>query len=128
MAASAAPTITVYKSKTCGCCNKWVEHLRANGFRVEAKDVLDIDAVKREHGIPPELGSCHTAVVGGYVVEGHVPAEFVAKMLRERPSIKGLAVPRMPIGSPGMEGSYVEPYDVIALEANGHTNVYASIR
>lgn len=101
--ANARPEVTVYKSPTCGCCSKWVDHLRSNGFTVDAVDVEDVDAVKRAHGVPPALGSCHTALVGGYVVEGHVPADAITRLLRERPASAGISVPGMPAGSPGME-------------------------
>lgn len=102
-------------------------HLLENGFEVKAVDVDDerLEAVAAEHGITAELASCHTAVVDGYVVEGHVPADLILKMLRERPQIAGLAVPGMPRGAPGMEGSVKDPYDVIAFDAQGETQVYA---
>ena len=121
-------TVQVYKTSTCGCCSKWVEHLKANGFSVVATDVEDIDAVKTKQGVPTDLSSCHTAIVNGYVVEGHVPASDVARMLKERPKIAGIAVPSMPAGSPGMEvpGGKVQPYKVIAFEKGGKTTVYSS--
>ena len=124
--AQSAPTsITVYKTATCGCCSKWVDHLRTHNFDVRAIDVEDIAAVKRTYGVPPELGSCHTAVVGGYVVEGHVPGEAVARMLRERPAIAGLTVPGMPIGSPGMEvPGRSEPYEILSFDRAGKSQVY----
>lgn len=123
--AATAATITVYKSPTCGCCSKWVAHLQENGFEVQAVDTQDLSAIKRDHGITPENMACHTAVVDGYVVEGHVPADLVAKMLEERPDIAGLAVPGMPMGSPGMEGPTKEPYTVFALNRDGTRSVYA---
>lgn len=120
------PSVTVYKSPTCGCCSAWADHLRSNGFAVETVDVQDIDAVKQQYGIPPALQSCHTAVVDGYVVEGHVPADDVKRLLAERPDAAGLAVPGMPIGSPGMEqGDTVQPYDVILVD-DGETSVFSS--
>lgn len=120
------PLVTVYKSPTCGCCSKWVSHLEANGFRVEALDVDDMTAVKQRYGIPATLGSCHTAVVGDYVVEGHVPADLVHRMLKEKPTgVAGIAVPGMPIGSPGMEGPNPQPYSVIAFGSGGEW-VYAN--
>jgi hypothetical protein len=121
------PTITVYKSPTCGCCSMWGEHLEANGFTVEAVDVDDINAVKREYGIPEELSSCHTGVVDGYIIEGHVPAEDIVQLLEEQPEAAGLAVPGMPLGSPGMEvpDGRVQPYDVY-LVADGQSTVFAS--
>ena len=127
--ASAGPaTVRVYKSPTCECCAKWVEHLKSHGFAVEVTEVPDVDRVKREHKIPDRLASCHTATVGSYYVEGHVPADDVKRLLKERPRIAGLAVPGMPIGSPGMEGPGAEPYDVLAVDAKGETKVFASHR
>jgi hypothetical protein len=124
LALADAPTITVYKTPTCGCCASWVEHLREHGFEVEAHDLANLDQVKRRHGITRALESCHTAEVAGYVVEGHVPADLIERMLRERPEIAGLAVPGMPMGSPGMEGSYRERYNVLAFDRAGKTEVY----
>jgi|SRR5690606_26612378 len=122
----APPLVTVYKSPTCGCCSLWIDHLEENGFRVEAVDVDDLAAIKRQYGIPDALSSCHTAVVGDYVVEGHVPAEDVRRLLAERPDAGGLAVPGMPVGSPGMESpdGRTEPYDVLLVRDDG-TSVYA---
>ena len=119
--------VTVYKSPSCGCCTKWVDHLKANkAFRVATRDVDDVDPVKDGLGIPPKLRSCHVAVAGGYAFEGHVPVDLVAKVLRERPKIAGLAVPGMPVGSPGMEmGARKDAYDVVAFTRNGKTSVYA---
>jgi hypothetical protein len=123
---AAAPVpITVYKTPTCGCCKKWVEHLGAHGFAVTAKDMDDLSEVKATFGIPAELQSCHTATVGKYVVEGHVPADVIQKMLKEQPAIAGLAVPGMPMGSPGMEGGRAEPYEVVAFDRKGKRSVYA---
>lgn len=119
-------TITVYKSPTCGCCGKWIEHLEAGGFAVEAIDVANVGQIKKKHGVPAELSSCHTALVDGYVIEGHVPAEDVKRLLEERPEIVGLAVPEMPIGSPGMEGPNPEPYEVIAFIEQGSSYPYAT--
>jgi hypothetical protein len=104
-----------------------VDHLRGHGFKVDARDVTDIDAVKRKHGVPGKLGSCHTGLVDGYVIEGHVPADVIDQLLRERPAVAGLAVPGMPIGSAGMEvpGQKPERYDVIAFDARGGTRVFA---
>ena len=127
-AAAKPVTLTVYKSPTCGCCVKWVDHLRTQPtLRVVGKDVEDIDAVKAQLGVPASLGSCHTAVGAGYVFEGHVPGDLVARVLRERPKgVAGLAVPGMPVGSPGMEaGKRKDPYDVIAFMKDGTTRVYA---
>ena len=117
--------ITVYKSPTCGCCNGWIDHLQTAGFLVSAHDVPDMGQVKRERGVPSELGSCHTAEVAGYVVEGHVPAADIHRLVREKPAISGLAGPGMPIGSPGMEGPNPERYEVLQWSEGGETSVYA---
>ncbi len=128
VAAVDAPVVTVYKSPTCGCCSKWVEHLEQAGYRVDAVDRVDMMAVKDSLGVPSNLASCHTAVVDGYVVEGHVPAEQIARLLDERPEAVGIAVPGMPAGSPGMEmGDRRDPYDVIAFDEAGDGAVYAHI-
>jgi len=120
------PPITVYKSPTCGCCVDWVAHLRDNGLTVKVEDRINMGPVKRQVGLPKGLGSCHTATVEGYVVEGHVPAEQVKRLLRQKPSLRGLSVPGMPVGSPGMErGDYVEPYWVVGFTASGDTTVVA---
>lgn len=118
--------VTVYKSATCGCCSLWIDHLRANGFDVKAVDVDDVRPIMAEHGVPVALGSCHTATVDGYVVEGHVPADVIHRMLEERPAIAGIAVPGMPIGSPGMEGPNPQPYNVVAFDRAGNMTVYDS--
>jgi len=125
-AAQMLPAVTVYKSPTCGCCAKWVEHVRKAGFAVTVKDVPNVGEVKSASGVPPELASCHTALVGGYVVEGHVPADVVQKLLKENPAVVGMAVAGMPMGSPGMEGSYTDRYNVVAFEKSGKQRVYAS--
>lgn len=121
----AALTAVVYKDANCGCCAKWVDHIRAAGFKPVSNDVTDLDAVKTRYGVPRSLHSCHTAEIGGYIVEGHVPADLIRKMLNEKPDIAGIAVPGMPVGSPGMEWNYTEPYDVIAFTKSGGTSVYA---
>lgn len=121
-----APLVTVYKTPTCGCCNKWVDHLRESGFRVETHDMDDVEPVKVANGLPAGMGSCHTGLVNGYVVEGHVPADVIRRLLREKPQIAGVAVPGMPAGSPGMEGMGKEPYDVMAFTKDGQTRVYES--
>ncbi len=113
------PTIQVFKSPTCGCCSMWVDHLTENGFTVEAEDVVDLDRVKQMAGVPGHLQACHTAVVDGYTIEGHIPATAIKKLLDERPNVKGLAVPGMPAGSPGMPSPAPEPYDVIAFGTDG---------
>ncbi len=119
------PIVQVYKSPTCGCCSKWVSHLEANGFTVEATDVNDINLIKGSYGIPPALASCHTAVVGDYLVEGHVPAEDIVQLLKQKPVIKGITVPGMPIGSPGMEVGNPQAYDVVSFGANGETEIFS---
>ena len=124
-APAVAGEITVYKSPWCGCCSSWADHMRANGHSVTTKEVEDLDAIKRMAGVPEPLQSCHTAVVDGYVIEGHVPAEDVARLLSERPDAKGLSVPGMPMGSPGMEGGTPERYDVMLFGADGSAEVYA---
>lgn len=123
----AAPLVEVFKSPTCGCCSQWVEHMRASGFTVRTTDINDLSDIKKSRRIPTEVQSCHTAVVSGYVVEGHVPAADVHRMLKEKPAIAGIAVGGMPIGSPGMESPYVtaQPYDVMSFDKNGATRVYA---
>lgn len=123
-AKTALPVIEVYKSAYCGCCHLWVEHLQANGFTVKAQDVSDPAEYRAKFGIPKDLGSCHTAMVDGYAIEGHVPAQDIKRLLEERPKAKGLAVPGMPMGSPGMEGSRKDPYDVLLIGLDGRTTVY----
>lgn len=113
------PRVTVWKSPSCGCCADWVQHMRSAGFAVTAHDVDDLDRIKARNGIAPEVGSCHTAEVEGYVLEGHVPADSVKRLLAERPRAKGLAVPGMPQGSPGMETGIKENYEVLLLTDAG---------
>jgi hypothetical protein len=120
------PAIAVFKSPTCGCCANWVEHLRAAGFTVVVHDTSDVQAVKTSHGVPAALASCHTAVAAGYVFEGHVPADLIARFLKEAPAAAGLAVPGMPAGSPGMEGPSPVRYDVVTFDSRGRTSVYAT--
>jgi len=124
--AQAKPTeVVVYKSPTCGCCSKWVDHMRAAGFHVVTHDQEDLTQFKAEAGVPASLTSCHTAIVSSrYVIEGHVPAPDIKRLLREQPKIAGLAAPGMPAGSPGMEGARKEPYDVIAFDAQGKQSVF----
>lgn len=128
-AAGALPPMTVYKSASCGCCTAWVDHARKSGFTVRTVDTEDLASVKREMGIPAKLQSCHTVMVGTYVVEGHVPADDVKKLLATKPRVRGLAVPGMPLGSPGMEQgppAGYDRYDVIAFTASGATSVFAT--
>lgn len=124
---TAKPRMTVYKSPSCGCCKSWVKHVRDHGFDVEAIDVDDVTPYKTKYGVPADLASCHTGVVNGYVFEGHVPADLITKLLREKPKdAKGLAVPGMPMGSPGMEmGDMKDAYDVVLFGAKGSRRVYA---
>jgi hypothetical protein len=124
-AAAQGPTMTVFKSPTCGCCKDWVDHARKHGFKVVSRDIADVTPTKKAHGVPEKLYSCHTALVGGYVIEGHVPADLVQKLLKERPKVAGLAVPGMPMGSPGMEGPISQRYDVLTFDKAGKTTVYA---
>jgi len=126
--ADEALIMTVYKSPTCGCCQKWVEIMEAEGFTVVTEDVADMSMVKTEHGVLSNLQSCHTAIVDGYIIEGHVPADAVRQLLAERPDVTGLAVPGMPVGSPGMEvnGYGVEPFTVIAFDTSGDTEPFAT--
>lgn len=127
-AAKAAQKVTVYKTSSCGCCRLWVDHLKANAFDVQAMDVsaADVRAVSKTAGLPEDGTSCHTAKIGNYVVEGHVPASDIQRMLKERPAIAGIAAPGMPMGSPGMEqGGAKEPYDVLAFTKDGKITVYA---
>ena len=122
---SVAADIVVYKSPTCGCCGKWVKHMEDAGFSVDVEDRRDLTPIKAELGVPGRMQSCHTAKVGDYIVEGHVPADLVRRMLDEKPDIKGLAVPGMPMGSPGMEGPRKDRYNVIAIGNDGRLEVFA---
>jgi hypothetical protein len=118
---SAEPVIKVHKDPNCGCCSSWVQHLRDAGFMVEVDDAADLPSVRRRLGVPPDLAACHTAEVSGYILEGHVPAMAVNRLLTERPKALGLAVPGMPVGSPGMEGGHPEPYTVVLFGPAGRT-------
>jgi hypothetical protein len=122
---SAPPVVTVYKDPGCECCVRWVKHLSANGFVVTARDTAKMDDIKRTMGVPSALQSCHTAVVGRYVVEGHVPADVIKKFMSEKSTSLGLAVPGMVTGSPGMEGEHPEHYDVVVFERDGKSRIYA---
>ena len=126
-AVAADDEVVMYKDPNCGCCGKWAEHMRSAGFAVKEVASPRMDLVKQEAGVPEALGSCHTAKVAGYVVEGHVPAADVRRMLTEKPAIAGISAPGMPMGSPGMEGPYpADRYDVVSFDAQGRTAVYAS--
>jgi hypothetical protein len=122
------PTMTVYKSASCGCCRGWVEHVHAAGFTVEVHDLDNLSEIKNEAAVPEKARSCHTAIVGGYTIEGHVPAPTILRLLREKPRVAGLAVAGMPVGTPGMEVPGREPdkYDVLSYQADGSTAVYES--
>jgi hypothetical protein len=120
-------TLTVYKSPTCGCCVKWVDHLKAAGFQTVVHNESDMDEVKDNLGVPKALRSCHTAQVGQYLIEGHVPAEDIRGLLDRKPKVAGLAVPGMPSSVPGMAvpGALAEPYEVVSFQLDGSTQVYA---
>ncbi len=121
-----AAEMTVHKDPNCGCCSKWIQHMEAAGFTVKAKDTAEMAGIKADFGVPSALYSCHTTTIDGYVIEGHVPAADIARLLSERPAALGLAVPGMPAGSPGMEqGSRREPYQVILFGADGKQSVFA---
>ena len=120
------PTVHVWKSPTCGCCAAWVDHMRKAGFTVNVSEVDDTGPTRKRLGMPANLGSCHTALVGGYVLEGHVPADDVKRLLRTKPTGLGLTVPGMPVGSPGMEmGPRLDPYDVLLVQRDGSTSVFS---
>ncbi len=121
-----ARQIIAYRSPTCGCCGEWVKHMQAQGFQVQDNIVEDIEGVKREHNVPDDLASCHTAIASGYVIEGHIPAVDVQRLLAAKPDVVGIAVPGMPIGSPGMEsGNIKEPYTVFSFDQAGQTTAFA---
>ena len=124
LAHAAMPIVDVYKTASCGCCGAWVKHMKENGFTVRAHDVANPSDYREKFGIPKQFGSCHTAKVGGYAIEGHVPAADVVRLLAAKPNARGLAVPAMPLGSPGMEGPRKDPFDVLLVKANGSTSVY----
>jgi len=122
-----AADVVVYKSPTCGCCKEWVNHMRDNGFTVEVHDRNDLIQIKRQLGVPGNLQSCHTAKVGGYVIEGHVPASDVKRLLDENLQVAGLTAPGMPMGSPGMDmGPRKDVYDVLTFTRSGKTDVFAT--
>lgn len=123
--AQTAGTVDMYKSPYCGCCGKWAEHMSKAGFTVKAHEVEDVPAVRKKLGMPDKLGSCHTAKVGNYLLEGHVPADDVKRLLKEKPKALGLAVPGMPAGSPGMDVPNSPPYDTLLVQKDGTTQVFA---
>jgi len=126
--AATLPEVLVYKSPTCGCCGSWVDHMKASGFRVKVVEENDITAGKQRFGVPEHLASCHTALVGGYVVEGHVPASAVKRLLKEKPTAVGVSVPGMPVGSPGMDGPNPEPFSTQLFDERGRARIYESYR
>lgn len=129
-ASDSATTMVVYKDPNCGCCANWIDHIEAAGILVEVRDVQDMNQVKMQHGVSRNLSSCHTGLIDGYIVEGHVPAEDVLRMLDERPAIKGLSVPGMPIGSPGMEQGApadYDAYDVVAFDGAGNLSRFRHV-
>lgn len=120
---------TVYKDPNCGCCHEYVGYLRQNGFEVEVVDTGDLMSIKQQAGVPAALEGCHSTLVGGYVVEGHVPANAVKRLLQEKPSIRGISLPGMPLGSPGMDGEKEGPfvvYEIPNADAGGAPKVYAT--
>ena len=124
------PTVLVYRTATCGCCAGWVEHMRQAGFTVDARDLpsnTELMRVKVDAGVPGAMTTCHTALLDGYVIEGHVPADQVKRLLAERPEVAGIAVPGMPIGSPGMEGPGARPYQVFSFDRQGGSAVFAEV-
>ncbi len=127
-AGAAQPVIEVYKTASCGCCKQWVKHLEENGFAVKAQDVADPGDYRAKFGIAEQYGSCHTGRVQGYALEGHVPASDIKRMLATRPAAAGLAVPGMPMGSPGMEAAHSEPYEVLLVKKDGSATVYKRYR
>jgi len=120
------PTITVYKDPNCGCCKNWIQYLVKHGYKVDAKDTPDMHLVKQTLGVPAKLASCHTAVVNGYLIEGHVSAEDIDRLLTQKPKIAGLAVPGMPASSPGMDAPRTSGYQVMAFDKTGKTSVYST--
>jgi len=123
--AQSATQVEVFKSPYCGCCEKWIEHMQKSGFKVNAHNVNDIPAARKHLGMPDRVGSCHTAKVGSYLIEGHVPAADIQRLLKEKPKAVGLAAPGMPQGSPGMETATPVPYETLLVQADGSTTVFA---
>lgn len=121
--------ITVYKTPNCGCCTLWAEHMQEHGFTVEVKSVSETQTLRSQLGIPDQLASCHTAMVGDYWVEGHVPADLISRLLAEKPNnIEGIAAPGMPLGSPGMEAPNASAYTVVTLDDRGEVEVYETVQ
>jgi hypothetical protein len=123
--AQAAPLVEVWRTPDCGCCGAWVKHLQANGFATKVHMVADTAGMRRSLGIPEALGSCHTAKVGGYAIEGHVPASDIRRLLADRPKARGLTAPGMPAGSPGMDVPNSPPYEVLLVKPDGGAELYA---
>lgn len=128
LAQAAKPVVEVYKSATCGCCHKWIEHLQAHGFEVKSTDVANPGDYRQKFGIAEQHGSCHSAKVNGYAIEGHVPAADIKRLIKEKPAARGLAVPGMPMGSPGMEGARSDDYDVLLVKKDGSTATYRHVK
>ena len=125
--AQMATPITVYKTPTCGCCGKWVEHMKQQGFAPKVTELTNLTAIKESTGVPQNLRSCHTSTIEGYAIEGHVPADVIRQLLKEKPKVAGIAVPGMPMGSPGMEqGGVKDKFNVVAFAADGTQKVYAT--
>lgn len=120
------PEIEVWKDPSCGCCSKWISHLRSSGFQVKAYDTASVASVREKLGMPRRYAACHSARVGKYVVEGHVPASDIKRLLKDQPDAIGISVPGMPMGSPGMEGPYSEPYQTLLVDRNGNASVFAN--
>ncbi len=123
--AQSLPKLEVYKSPHCGCCGKWIDHMKSNGFKVEIHDVEDVPGNRKKLGMPEKFASCHTAKIGAYLVEGHVPAADVKQMLKEKPKALGIAVPSMPAGSPGMDIPNSPPYETLLVQSDGSSKVFA---
>ena len=119
------PLMVVYKDPNCRCCSGWITHVKKAGFKVEVHDTAAVQPVKDRWGVPGDMISCHTVKVDGYVIEGHVPADVIQRLLQERPAVVGIAAPGMPIGSPGMEGGTPEPYDILTFDKEGRTSLFA---
>lgn len=124
---AAAQPITVYRTASCGCCGKWVEHLKTAGFVPTVHVVESTDTVEARKRVPEQMRTCHTATLEGYVVEGHVPADVIRQLLRDKPRVEGIAVAGMPAGSPGMESPNPQPYDVMAFDGKGKTTVFRAV-
>ncbi|GAB1543561.1 DUF411 domain-containing protein [Scytonema sp. NUACC21] len=126
---SGTQEITVYRSPYCSCCGGWVEHMQKHGFKIKDIKTDEIEAIKQKYNLPPQLASCHTAIVDGYVMEGHIPADNIKRLLKQKPNVAGLAVPGMPVGTPGMEmGSKKQPFAVMAFDSNGDVTVFQEYR